>query len=227
MLTRILLAALVMLPMTALAQEPTPSPDPGHGHHGGHHGFSDTERWIQVFENPARDEWQKPALVVGMLALEPGMKVADVGAGTGYFSRRFAALVGPEGEVLALDLEPGLLAYADKKAQEAGLTAHRTRVPKADDPGLAAGSQDRVFLADTLHHITPRGPYLAKLAEALKPGGWLVIVEFKHDVQTPVGPPAAMRIDPAGLTKELQDLGLQVERLGGLPYQYVLIARKP
>lgn len=228
MLTRLLILACLLVPMSAFAQDPTPSPSPGgHGHHGGHHGFSDTERWIEVFEDPARDEWQKPDVVVAMLDLAPGMKVADIGAGTGYFSRRFAACVGPGGEVLALDLEPGLLEYADRKAKEQGLTAHRTRVAKADDPELAPASQDRIFMADVLHHIEPRGPYLEKLVKALKPGGWLVNVDFVHDRETPVGPPLAMRLDAAAIAKELEDLGLQVEQVDVLPYQYVLIGRKP
>lgn len=226
MVTRLLLAALLLTPMTAFAQDPSPSPSP-HGHHGGHHGFGDTERWIRTFEDPARDEWQKPDVVVGMLELEPGMKVADIGAGTGYFSRRFAKVVGPTGEVWALDIQPGLLEYADQKAREEGLTAHRTRVPAADDPGLAPASMDRVFIADVLHHIEPRSPYVKKMVEAVKPGGRLVIVEFRADRETPVGPPQAMRIDATALTKELQGLGLAVEQREDLPYQYVLVARKP
>lgn len=197
------------------------------GHHGGHHGFGDAERWIRVFEDPARAEWQQPEAVVEMLALEPGMRVADVGAGTGYFSRRFAARVGAEGEALALDLEPELLEYAARKAEEEGLSAHRTRVPSADDPGLEAEAWDRVFMCDVLHHIEPRVPYLEKLAAALKPGGWLVIVDFHHDRDLPVGPPKAMRIDKAALQGELEALGFEVELVEELPYQYVLIARKP
>lgn len=196
--------------------------EPRHSHHG---RFADPGKWVPIFEDPAREAWQRPEWVVDRLALRPGMRVADVGAGTGYFSRRFARRVGAGGEVLALDLQPGLLDWGQARAREEGLGWHRVGVVEAEDPGLAQGAWDRVFLCDVLHHVQPREPYLRKLVEALSPDGWLVIVDFFPDRDLPVGPPKEMRLDPSLLKGELEALGLQVEVDAQLPYQYLLIAR--
>lgn len=197
-----------------------------------HHGHPDHPRdhsddvasWIERLEDPTRHEWQKPEALLELLALRPGMRVVDVGAGTGYFSRRFAAAVGPEGEALALDTNRGLLDHAAQRAAEEGLASHRTRVVEPEDPALAPASQDRIFLCNVLHHVEPRIPFLERLVEALKPGGWLVLAEFVNH-ETPVGPPVEMRLDPAILRGELEGLGLAVEE-HSFPYQYVLIARR-
>jgi len=76
-----------------------------------HHGFKDVARWIKVFDHPERDQWQKPQAVVSALQLEPGMSVVDIGAGTGYFLPHLRAAVGDAGRVLALDVEPNMVAY--------------------------------------------------------------------------------------------------------------------
>src|SRR5262245_43825630 len=104
-----LLAMPAALPSQAEPQtqpQTPPSGEPGHDHAhppAATHSFDDVEKWAAVFDSPDRAEWQKPEIVPGLLGLEEGMVVADIGAGTGYFERTFAKAVGPAGVVYAVD----------------------------------------------------------------------------------------------------------------------------
>ena len=86
-----------------------------------HHAFDDVTHWSQVFDDPARDAWQKPQAVVSALGLAPGMTVVDLGAGTGYFAKDLSTAVGPRGAVLAADTEPALVAHLRARAEQEGL----------------------------------------------------------------------------------------------------------
>lgn len=184
-------------------------PDQHHAHH------LDTETYARVLEDPSRDAWQKPHEVVMGLALRPDEVIADIGAGTGYFARRFARHAGT---VWAVDIDPKLLEIIGK-TKPANL---RTVLGKADDPMLAAGSLDTAFLCDVLHHIEGWPLYLAKVKAALKPGGRIVVVDFRPG-KLPVGPPPAMKIPEEKLVAELGLIGMKVSRRHeGLPLQYFL-----
>ena len=145
-----------------------------------HHPPS-SEEYAKVLEDPSRDEWQKPHDVVMALNLKPTDTIADIGAGTGYFSRRFAMHAG---KVYAVDIDQKLLDTAGKGAP-ANLT---TVLAASDDPRLADASVDIIFFCDVLHHIENRAAYYPKLAKALKPGGRVVVIEF-YKKETPIGPP--------------------------------------
>ena len=82
-----------------------------------HHPFDDVPQWVAVFDDPKRDAWQRPDDVITALELRPGMRVADLGAGTGYFSRRLSQAVGPTGTVFAVDPEPNLVGYLRTRAE--------------------------------------------------------------------------------------------------------------
>ena len=84
------------------------------------HSFHDAQQWAQVFDDPARDEWQKPHQVIGALSLKPDARVADLGAGTGYFSARLSRML-PQGKVYAVDVEPGMVKYLGERAEREGL----------------------------------------------------------------------------------------------------------
>lgn len=211
---------------------------PGHagGHAGGHtghpqgigmhHDFSDAERWTKVFDDPARAEWQKPQEVVTLMAIEPGMQVADIGAGTGYFLGYLAAAVGEEGRVLGLDPEANMVAHMTKKAEQAGWSRVRAKVIPFDSPSLAAGSTDRILIVDTWHHIENRVDYTKKLAEALAEGGAVYVVDFTLD--SPIGPSVSHRLAAEKVMAELKEGGLEVELLAEtLPNQYVVRGKKP
>lgn len=205
----------------------------GHVHaHGGHgeaahgplvHRFEDAERWAREFDDPARDAWQRPDEVVRLLQISPGMTVADLGAGTGYFEKRISMAVGPTGRVLALDVERSMVEYMRRRAVREGLTNVQLRVVPFDDPQLAAGSVHRVLIVDTWHHIPDRPTYSAKLRAGLAPGGTITVVDFTLDA--PHGPPPHARIPPEEVARELAAAGLRTEIVTeDLPEQYVVRA---
>jgi len=191
---------------------------------GGHHHHPRTaEEWIKILEDPERDEWQKPEQVVEALGLKAGQTVADIGAGSGYFSVRFARETGPEGKVFAADIDEGLVKHLKHRAAEEGLDSLAAIHSAPDDPKLPAASVDLVFICNVVHHIGERQDYHAKLREALRSGGRLAIVDF-YKKETPVGPPAAMRISKQEMIAELKQAGFELsEEFGFLPYQYFLI----
>lgn len=225
--SRIGLALLLLGCGGSSAEEPAaqrpPHVHPGHGHHAGqHHSFEDVERFEEIFDDPGRDEWQRPAEVVALLELEPGMRVVDLGAGTGYFLPHLSEAVGDEGAVLALDVEPAMVAHMRERAAEASLDNVEVREVAPDDPGLAPASVDRVLIVDTWHHVSERAAYAGRLAEALRPGGFVLLVDFTRDA--PEGPPPAMRLPPETVLEEL-GATLEAELVEEtLPRQYAVRA---
>lgn len=180
-----------------------------------HHPPASAKEYARVLEDPSRDEWQKPHEVITELNLQDNQTVADLGAGTGYFSRRFARHAG---QVLAVDIDPKLLEIAAKS----GVDNLKTVLATPDDPKLAANSVDLIFICDVLHHIENRAAYYPKLAAALKPGGKIVIVDF-FKKPLPVGPPPEMKLDEAQVIDELDKAGFKKTRqVTALPYQYFL-----
>lgn len=188
-----------------------------------HHGFANADEWAKVFDDPARDAWQQPDRVIAAMTLTPAMTVADIGAGTGYFSVRLARVL-THGTVIATDLEPDMIRYLDERTKAAGITNIRGVVTPADDPKLAPGSVDRVLVVDVWHHLGDRGPYARKLVSALRQGGQIVIVDFKLDATR--GPPVKMRIAPEALIAELEAVGLTATVALELADQYVITARR-
>lgn len=184
--------------------------------------FDDADKWVRIFEDPRRAEWQQPDKVVEVMDLKPGDVVADIGAGTGYFTRRFARTVGPGGRALGLDIETSLVNYMNEDAIKLNLKNYEARVVKPDNPELGTNSVDVVFLCNTYHHIENRIDYFKSVSKALKPGGRVVIVDFyKKDL--PVGPPPDHKMSQKAVRKELQQAGYKLIRSHDfLPYQYFL-----
>jgi len=199
------------------------------GHHAGashaqhaHASFADAAAWSARFDDPARDAWQKPEQVVRHLTLSSDSRVADIGAGTGYFVMRIAPQV-PVGRVYAVDIDPTMVDFAVKRAQTAGLQNVQGVVASPTAPNLPE-PVDVVLLVDTYHHIEGREAYFSALAASVRPGGRLVIVDYKVDATLP-GPPMAMRLSPDAVIDELRAAGwrLQTRSEGFLPRQYLLI----
>jgi ubiquinone/menaquinone biosynthesis C-methylase UbiE len=187
------------------------------------HSFEDIDRWVAEFESPERDERQKPDEVVKALKLRPSDRVADIGAGTGYFTRRFAK-ASPEGTVYAVDLEPNMLRYIAKRARTEGLKNVVPVLALPDSPMLAPSSVDMIFICNTIHHIENRAEYYAVLREVLAPGGRIVVVDFRKDAKLEEGPPEAMRLDRKDLEKELSQAGFRVsEEHDFLPDRYFVV----
>jgi len=176
--------------------------------------------YFAELEAPDRARWQQPERVVGALRLRPGMTVADVGAGTGYFARRFAAAVGPQGKVLALDTEQEMLDELRRRAPDATNIELRRVAP--DDPGLAPASVDLIFICNTGHHLHDRVRYYATLHRALRRGGRLALVDFAKR-PLPVGPPVKEKLSRAETQREAEAAGFRLRAAHTfLPYQYFL-----
>jgi arsenite methyltransferase len=191
--------------------------------HQQHHPPTSTSAYIRALEDPGRDAWQRPEEVVAKLGLRPGETVADIGAGSGYFTVRLARVVGPGGKVYAVDIDQGMLDYIRERAEKDHLENIRTILADPHDPKLATSSVDLIFICDTLHHISEREKYYPLLARALKPGGRLVDVDF-HKRSLPLGPPVAMKISRKQLIEEVKPAGFHLAKdYEFLPYQYFLI----
>jgi len=225
--------SLVLAGARASLAQATAEPPSDHQHTGNHqmsvpmpmahHSFGDAERWAKLFDDPSRDAWQKPDEVLDALQLEPTARVADLGAGTGYFSVRIAKRV-PKGKVFAVDIEPDMLRYLDERAHRAHLSVLQTVRASADSANVPE-PVDLVLVVDTYHHIENRTAYFAKLSKSLRPDGRLAIIDFKLDA--PDGPPVADRIAPEKVTAELEAAGYQlVATLPLLPRQYFLVFRR-
>jgi ubiquinone/menaquinone biosynthesis C-methylase UbiE len=196
----------------------------GQQHHDPQHSFTDTNRWVEEFENAERDAQQKPDEVVRALNLSPGDDVADIGAGTGYFARRFAKAVGDTGIAYAVDLEPNMLRYVAERAQKDGQTNIVPVLATASSPMLAPDSVDLFFICNTIHHIGNRQAYYKILAQDLRAGGRLAIVDFRKDAELTHGPDKTMRLAREALIDELTQAGFRLtQEHDFLPAQYFLI----
>lgn len=186
---------------------------------GFHHRFDDPQRWSQVFDDPARDAWQRPDEVVRWLALAPTARVADIGAGTGYFAVRLARAVS-NGRVWAEDIEPSLVAHMQQRFTRENITNAFASLGTPESPMLAE-PVDLVLVVDTYHHISNRPAFFQAVRGRLRPGGRVVIVDFRED--SPMGPPREHRLAPAQVTREMTDAGFRAgPTLDTLPNQYVL-----
>ncbi len=203
--------------------EAPPAHHPVHSH-GLHKDFSDAAAHARHFDDPERDAWQRPDEVIAHMAIRAGSTVVDLGAGTGYFLERLSQAVGPTGTVLALDVEPKMVEFARRRAEERGLGNVVVREAKAADPGLPDRSVERILIVNTWHHIDERAEYAAKLARALAPAGQVWIVDFT--LESDRGPPAQHRLSAEQVVAELEAGGLRatVVRDEQLPKQYLVRA---
>lgn len=195
---------------------------PPAGHKPDHmqHAFDDPNRYAKQFDDPARDAWQLPDRVVAALGLEAGQSVADIGAGTGYFSMRLAKSPAAPA-VFAVDIEPKMVGYLKDRAAKEGLKNVTPVQGSADSPNLPA-PVDTILVVDTYHHISNRQAYFRKLRASLKPGGQLAIIDFKKDA--PEGPPVEFRFTAEQISEELGTAGYRLASSHAfLPRQLFLV----
>jgi predicted methyltransferase len=173
----------------------------------GHHIFNPL--YLFYLENPRRDRWQKPDEVLDALQVQAGQVIADVGAGGGYFTERFAQRLGPTGRVYATDVQPVMW----RKLRERVAAKHLANVTVVeaayDDPTLTAGACDLVFLSSVYKEISERPAYMRKVIPALKPGGRVAIIEYRPETRAP-GPPRKYRLSPAQVIAEMQAAGFHL-----------------
>jgi predicted methyltransferase len=204
--------------------DPTAHHDHDHAH-GMHHHFTDAERWAKEFDAPDRAAWQKPDEVVQLLGAAAGDRVADIGAGTGYFAPYLARAVGASGTVLELDSESAMVDYLRARIAREQLAHVEAGLVREDDPQLADKSVARILIVDTWHHIDHRDAYAAKLFNALACGGAVLIVDFT--AESPIGPPREMRLAPATVVDELAKAGFAARVVDEtLPHQYAVLGTR-
>jgi cyclopropane fatty-acyl-phospholipid synthase-like methyltransferase len=216
----ILTASIAIILMSAAAAQ-TIAPMQQQQHVG--HSFDDAEKWAKVFDDPQRDALQKPDEVLDALHLQNTDKVADIGAGTGYFSVRIANRVS-DGKVFAVDIEPDMLRYLGERAHREHLSVLVPVRATADSPNIPE-PVDVVLVVDTYHDIENRVSYFAKLRNSLVPNGRVAIVDFKLDA--PEGPPPEYRLPPERIVSELDAAGYSlVDTHKFLPRQYFLVFQR-
>ncbi len=179
-------------------------------------------------EDPARLGWLPPGEVAGILGLAPGMKVADIGAGTGYFALPFARLLAPGGGVMAVDFEPDMLKLLRAKLEQPGAPANvELYQGAASMTGLPAACCDIAFLANVWHEISDPSAALAEAARILVPTGRLAILDWRHDASPPPGPPSAHRISVATVESTLAAAGWRTLHFGPTgAYSYLVVATR-
>ncbi|MDA1307490.1 MAG: class I SAM-dependent methyltransferase [Acidobacteria bacterium] len=180
------------------------------------------DAYIKALEDPARDAYQKPHEVMTALAVKEGEIIADIGAGSGYFSLRLARHVGTAGHVYAVDISPDMTRHLNERIAGAKLLNISTILAKPDDP-LLPQPVDRVLIVDVWHHIENQPAYLALLKKQLNAGGEVVMIDFKKE-EIPVGPPITMKIAREDLIAQMVANGFSLAREHTfLPYQYFLV----
>jgi ubiquinone/menaquinone biosynthesis C-methylase UbiE len=134
-----------------------------------------------AYEGFGRDSWQHPAKVIEALDIEPGDHVADLGAGSGYFTFLLAQAVGPGGKVYAVDVDRDMVALLSKRVQEEGYKNVEVILADPDDPHLPRASLDLIFTCNVYHHVENRSTYFSRVAETLKPDGRVAVIDFSGE----------------------------------------------
>jgi predicted methyltransferase len=177
---------------------------------------------LGLLEAPDRDEWQKPEQIMDLLRSAEGSTVADLGAGSGWFTIRLARRVGPNGLVYAEDIQAPMVNYIGLRARRENLPWIRPILGTATDPRLPNGI-DAILIVDTYHEVEDPIPLLRNSAKALKPGGLIGVVDFLPGGGGP-GPAPDERVEPESVVKAAEAAGLQlVKREEIPPFVFLLI----
>lgn len=239
--------ALIVSSTTAPARQvpapsPSPSPSPDQDHEAGHDhpappgdGTYQGRLIAQVMSylgaswllRETRVDEEQPDRMLQALEVKPGMTVADVGAGVGFHSLKLAKLVGPEGTVYATDVQPQMIRMLKTRLKASRLGNVKPVLCTQDDPKLPESAVDLILMVDVYHEMSDPGASLRALRKALKPGGRLVLVEFRgEDPEVPIRPEHKMTV--AQVRKEVEPLGFRFQVLHDfLPWQHILVFEKP
>ena len=176
-------------------------------------------------ERPEREAEEEPARAIEALDIKPGMTVADIGAGSGYYTVRLARKVGADGKVYATDIQVGMLSIIQRRAAMEKLTNIVPVLGAADDPKLPPGSVDLALMVDVYHELAAPQAFVRRLREALKPDGRLVLIEFrKEDPRVPIKEEHKMSV--AEVRQELSADGYAIDRVVDvLPWQHIIVLK--
>jgi protein-L-isoaspartate O-methyltransferase len=179
--------------------------------------------WLERAE---RKTEERPDLLLQALEPKPGMVIADIGTGSGYYARQLATRVGTNGKVFAVDVQPQMLDILNKQIQAMGIKNITPVLSTERDVNLAKDSIDLAIMVDVYHELQYPIEVMTSLIKALKPDGQLVLVEFRaEDPNVPIN--AHHKMSQAQIKKEAALLGLTwVKTISTLPWQHVVILRK-
>jgi SAM-dependent methyltransferase len=191
-------------------------------------GAGNFESLIADYESKERGIWQKPELVISILGDLSDKTVADIGAGTGYFTFR---LVPKAKKVIGIDIDLRFIRFLDSVKVRLPVQYRdrfESRLAKPDDPLLKPGEADAVVVVNTYGYIENRVQYLKTLSKGMAPGARLLIIDFKKN-NLPIGPPDEYKVALNQVEKELLTAGFSIETIDkdALDYQYIVLAVKP
>ncbi|HEY7790282.1 MAG TPA: class I SAM-dependent methyltransferase [Vicinamibacterales bacterium] len=178
---------------------------------------------LGLLEAPDRDLWQKPDFIMDELGIADGSVVAEVGAGSGWFTMRLARRVGPNGIVYSEDIQRQMIEVIDRRIDQEGLHNVRTILGTPDDPRLPAGKLDAVLLVDVYREVDNPEVLLRHVARALQPNGRFGLVDFKPGGGGP-GPAPDERVDPATVIRTAAAAGLHLMKQEDVPpFEFLLV----
>jgi ubiquinone/menaquinone biosynthesis C-methylase UbiE len=182
-----------------------------------------SHRGADWLDRAEREEEEAPERALEAMGVRPGQTVVDLGAGSGYFTVRLAPRVGPTGRVIAVDIQPEMIARLRERLQREGIANVTPVLGSASDPKLPDGSADLVLMVDVYHELASPQQMLRHIARALRPGGRLVLLEYrKEDPGIPIRPEHKMSVAEA--KAELEAEGYRLVKVSDvLPRQHILI----
>jgi ubiquinone/menaquinone biosynthesis C-methylase UbiE len=186
---------------------------------------ADITQYLEHLDDSARDRDQRPSEVVEALGLKPGMAVADLGSGSGYFTRRFVEAVTETGKVYAIDVEPEMLAYVKESLIHLHIPYDAEFVLAFEDnPKLPYQSVDLLFVCNVFHHLEERTTYFSRAKSALKPNGRIAIIDFYHDERSgSLGFPKQHLVSRETVIEDMTKAGYRLHKEHTfLPKQYFL-----
>jgi arsenite methyltransferase len=182
--------------------------------------------YFDLLERPNREDVQMSPAIMKALAFKAGERVADIGAGTGYFTFPIAEAVGPSGVVWALDIAPEMIEVLEFRIKARKVDNVKVRRVSSDDPQLEPGGLDTILMVDSIHYVKDRTAYARKLLPGLAPGGRFVIIDYKPKPMSerPWGPPPEQQFPSEQLDGEMKAAGFRVlESYDFLPEQFFAI----
>src|SRR6476619_4803666 len=202
-------SGLALLTLVLLWVGPAPAQE---GHQ--HDQTPNVMEYLDRLDRPERDQDQKPAQVIDALALKPGLYVADLGAGSGYVTRRIVEAIGDAGKVYVIDIEPEALKYVE----ESLVHMHRSFdaefiLARPDSPKIPFESVDLIFVCNTYHHLTDRTGYFRNVKSSLKPSGRIAIIDFYHDERSgELGFPKRHLVPREKVIEEMTEAGYRLAK---------------
>lgn len=220
MMMRRLLVAVVVVTIQAVVWTQAPGVHPISGRRYARPMSVSGAAWLDRAE---REDEEAPERALRILQIKPGSVVADIGAGSGYYVVRLARLVGPNGRVYANDIQQGMLDIMRDRIERERLGNVELVLGSDTDPRLPPAAFDLVLMVDVYHEFSEPQAMLRRIREALKPGGRLVLLEYRaEDTRVPILPDHKMTVAQARL--EVESEGFRLFTVNDqLPRQHVLI----